>query len=173
MAPQVRQAAAERWKQERLRARADRMLGATGQDMTPAEHLLAELHRSAALCEIYGGLVAKLDAREQEIDRHDQPSFADGLLTPHIGLRGARHAELHPFVALYERERERRARIAKLAIDAGVAEATVALAERTSGIIVAAFTAALADEDMGLDEAQQQTGRAVIARHLRAIDAEG
>jgi hypothetical protein len=169
----VRAAAARREVERRAEALAVRMLGRAGEDQTPAEHLLDELYRSAALVEVYGGLVAKLDSREAQIDRADQPAMADGLLTPVRGPRGAVHAEVHPFVGLWERERERHARIAKLAIDAGVAEATVRLAERTSGIIVAAFTAALADPDMGLDEARQQTGRAVLARHLRSVDQDG
>jgi hypothetical protein len=172
-APAVKAAAARREAQRHALARASRasaMLGRAGQDMTPAEHLLDELYRSAALVEVFGGLVARLDQREQEIDRAEQPVVADGLLTPVRGPRGSLRIEVHPFVELYERERDRRARIAKLAIDVGVAEATVRIAERTSGIMVAAFTAALADPELGLDEARQLVGRSVLARHLRAVE---
>jgi hypothetical protein len=168
-APQVKAAAARR-NAEAAAAAAARTLGRVGVELTPAEHLLDELYRCAALCDVLAGLVAKLDEREQDIDRADQPVYADGLLAPKPGQRGRTEVTVHPFVELYARERERRARIAKLAIDAGVAEATVRLAERTSGVIVAAYSAALADPALGLDEAQQQTGRSVLARHLRAID---
>lgn len=171
-APQVRAAAARREAERVAVVAAGRMGARAGADQTPAEHLLDELYRSAALCEVLAGLVAQLDQREQAIDRADQPAYADGLMAPKPSQRGRAEAVVHPFVELYARERERRARFAALAIQAGVAEATVRLAERTSGMIVAAFTAALADEELGLDAAQQQLGRSVVARHLRAVEAQ-
>jgi hypothetical protein len=166
----VRAAAARREAARRALALLPRVNARAGTDQSPAEHLLDELYRSAAICEVYAELVVRLDQREQAIDRAEMPVVADGLLAPKPGWRGRPEVVVHPFVTLYAAERERRARIAKLAIDAGVAEATVRLAERTSGVIVAAFTAALADPELGLDEARQLVGRSVLARHLRAVE---
>lgn len=47
-----------------------------------------------------------------------------------LALNGTGFAQVHPFVVEYQRAIERRARFAKLCIDAGVAQKRVELEER-------------------------------------------
>lgn len=91
-------------------------------------------------------------------------------------------ARLHPFVEQYERWVDRRAKYAKLAIDAGVAERLVAIRETEAERMVAAFDRALTDPAfaaaLGFDggilpHAARAEGRRAMARHLRAVADDG
>lgn len=190
-APQVAAAARHRAAQFEAHAEAERMLARAGVDADPVEHLLDSLYRAAALVEVWGRMVADLD-NASEVDLRDQtgrlrgeqwwekvevgidaegnPKYkaipkADRLLA--TTNEGRVHT--HPFVDEYHRALDRRAKYAKLAIDAGVAERQVQLAEDQATMVVAIYEAALAEiaERRGFDV--DQNDRTVIARHLRAL----
>jgi hypothetical protein len=157
-------------------AQAERMLAAAGVDADPIEHLLDSLHRVAALAAVYGQMVAGLDAASQnggvrgklgyveaegDSDAQLQVIANDELL----GLDRHGAAQLHPFVVEYHRLLEQRAKLAKLAIDAGVAERQVRLAEQQGQVIVTVVRRSL--EVLGVEVTEQVTR--VVAGELRAI----
>lgn len=77
-------------------------------------------------------------------------------------------ATLHPYVIEYHRLNETRAKLAKLALDAGVAERRVKIVEQQVEMTQQALEAAL--EDLGLTREQRQEARQGFARHLRAVE---
>ncbi len=58
----------------------------------------------------------------------------------------------------------------KMAIDAGLAEKQVRLAERQGQIIAQIFTTVLDDDTLGLSHEQRDAGRSLAARQLRALE---
>jgi hypothetical protein len=71
---------------------------------------------------------------------------------------------------LYGEERDRVARVAKAALDAGVAERQVALAERYGSAIAVVLRAIFSDPELGLTRAQQRLLPTVLSRHLNAVE---
>jgi hypothetical protein len=73
------------------------------------------------------------------------------------------------WVETYQEERRHLVRVSKAAIDAGVAERQVAVAEEQGKLIAMAIRAILWDSDMQLSPAQRQAAPAIIRRHLLAL----
>jgi hypothetical protein len=71
---------------------------------------------------------------------------------------------------LYGEERDRVARVAKAALDAGVAERQVALAERYGAAIATVLRAIFSDPELGLSRSQQRLLPTVLRRHLHAVE---
>lgn len=182
-APQVRQAAQVRAASMEAHQAAARMVARAGVDADPLEHLLESLHRSAALVEVWGAMVSDLDsaaaqhARERDLIRgelgYGQAGYDGGgelrvwsndhLLT----LNKFGEAQLHPYVAEYEKALERRAKLAKMCIDAKLDERMVALQQRQVEVAQQAFEAMLAE--LSLSAPQRQEARLSYVRHLRAV----
>lgn len=183
-APQVRAAAARRAATLEAHAEAERMLAAAGVDADPIEHLVDSLLRTSALMLVYGTMVAGLDtaaARDLEQHRHadtrGELGYAEAEERSHDELRVVakdrllgldRHgaATLHPFVVEYHRLIEVRAKLAKMAVDAGVEERKVRVAEDTGRVIVDVLKATLTD--LGVD-LTPDVGR-TVAKHLRLVE---
>jgi hypothetical protein len=72
---------------------------------------------------------------------------------------------------LWNEERERLARTAKLALDAGVAERQVAMAERFGEQLARLIGGILGDPELALNKRQVAASRDVVQRHLVALDA--
>jgi len=66
-------------------------------------------------------------------------------------------------------ERDRAARLAKMAIDAGLGVERVRLTEKQGQIIAQVIAATLDDATLGLSPEQREGGRKVAARHLRSL----
>lgn len=182
-APQVRRAAEVRAAKLDAHAKAERMVARAGVDADPIEHLLDSLHRAAALVEVWGQMVADLD-NAAEVDVDGRP----GAIRGEIGYRVAdadsndelnvvaadrmmalnRHgeAQVHPYVTEYQQALDRRAKYAKLAIDAGVEERRVEIEQEKGRQVAAVIQAVLAD--LGHDLAADDVRR-VVGRHLRAV----
>lgn len=189
-APQVRRAAEVRAAKIDAETKAQRMVARAGVDADPIEHLLESLHRAAALVEVWGQMVADLD-NAAEVDLQDRPGGLRGEVwyetveydvtnrdgdTETKTVRVPKADRLlafnrdglvttHPFVDEYQRALERRAKFAKLAIDAGVAERQVRLAERQGQLMAEAVRAILSD----LGVADHPEAPAVVRRHLTAV----
>ena len=76
----------------------------------------------------------------------------------------------------YQEERKHFARICKMAIDSGIAERQVALAEEQGKLLAMAIRAILWDDALGLTPQQRSVAPAIIRRHLLALptaSAEG
>jgi hypothetical protein len=88
-----------------------------------------------------------------------------------------RHEDRHSFEARvdiqhYKDERDRVARIAKAALDAGVAERQVRLMERHAYQIANVLRNVFADPELGLTQKQQAVIPAVVRRHLVRLDED-
>lgn len=182
-APQVAARARRRAAELEAHAAAERMVAVAGVDADPIEHLVDSLLRTAALVAVYGAMVADLDAaaaRDLEATRRDtrgELGYTEASEDSHDELRVVakdrllgldRHgaAQLHPFVVEYHRLIEVRAKLAKMAIDAGVAERQVRMAEKTGAMIVEVLKLSLVELGVEVTPAVAET----VGRHLRAVN---
>lgn len=162
-APQVRRKAAQRLAEQSI---GEFLAAAAIPYVDPLEGLLSEVGRSARVIEALGLLVGEMeDPREQQDDLPDGARYGPVLYGPnHLG-DGAPHV----LYVMWERAREWHAKCCKLALDAGVAERQVQLAEQQGQLLARVVTAMLDDPEFGLSGKQRQLGRKVAARHLRAL----
>lgn len=183
-APQVRQAAKVRAASLQAHHVAERMVARAGVGVDPIEHLLESLHRSAALVEVWGVMVAELDARaEAWADTHGThrgeigyrstgPESPDELEVASrdalIVLNRSGMGTVHPFVAEYTLALERRARFAKLCIDAGVAERQVRIAEQQGALLAQVIRGILTD--LGVQDRPEVP--AIVRRHLTLVSGQ-
>lgn len=183
-APQVERAAEVRAAKLLAHETAERMVARAGVDVDPIEHLLESLHRAAALVEVWGSMVAELDATGSEEatakgiirgDLHyetvenEKYGGLDVTVTPNdrlLAVNNRGEAQVHPYVKEYETWLVNRAKFAKLCIDAGVAERQVELAEQQVEIAHNAFEAGL--DAAGLTKKQKQEARRAYALRLRS-----
>jgi hypothetical protein len=182
-APQVEKAAEVRAAKMQAHAAAERMVARAGVDIDPIEHLLESLHRAAALVEVWGSMVAEIDATAaKEMDdgsmrgelgydtvENEKYGGKDVVVLPKdrllvVNTRG--ESQVHPFVKEYETWVVNRAKFAKLCIDAGVAERQVELGEQQVEIAHNAFEAGL--DAAGLTKKQKQEARRAYANRLRS-----
>lgn len=170
-------------------------LSSHGIDMGPAKHpiegLMAEVQRSAAAVQFYGMLVAELDVPEPgKVVKLSETDMARQLETL-VGIDedgeilvrnspgsiyGRNHmgdAAPHILLNLWNAERDRHAKLCKMALDAGVAERMVAMTEDIGRTIVEVINGVLADDALGLTLEQQAHARTKAARHLSLLPAPG
>lgn len=175
-APQVRRAAEVRAARMEAHATAERMIARAGVDADPIEHLLDSLYRAAALVQVWGTMVAALDARGDdergtlsyyEADPEDRDELRVVSSEPLVALDRHGMAQIHPFVSEYNQWVERRAKFAKLCIDAGIAEAQIRIQQQQVEIVQRAFEATL--DEMNLSGDRRQEARRTYARHLRLV----
>jgi hypothetical protein len=112
-------------------------------DVSPDEALTQELARCAGAVHYLAGHLRAIEPAER-------------LAPAHAG-----------FVALYDGERDRLVRVAKAALDAGVAERQVAAIERTAEAFARVLRRVLADLDV-LDDPRAPL---VVQRHLALLEA--
>jgi hypothetical protein len=112
----------------------------------PTEALLSVLHLSA-------GQLAWL--HDELAEQTDKQSFDGQVL-----------------MRLWNDERDRVARIAKAALDAGVAERSIRLAETYGEAIATVLRNVLYDPELGLTDMQQALLPDLVRRHLMAATAE-
>lgn len=177
-APQVRAAAAQR-EVDRAMTNVLNLLEIKQEhrDRSPDEHLLDEVARSAQAVEWLAQQVSRLywpDAEETgemtwvtAID----PDMGDLIEVPmRSRLVGPDHnadLAIHPFWKKLDEERDRHARMAKMAIDAGISERLVRLAESQAQQMVAIVLHVIAALD--LTPAQQVTAKKAVAEKMRAL----
>lgn len=94
--------------------------------------------------------------------------LVDGLNSP-LGLNRFDEEVIHPLVALHGEWLDRYARIQKLALDAGIDERRLTLAERDAKVLLDAVAVAI--DAAGLTPDQQGRFRGALADKLRALDA--
>lgn len=142
----------------------------------PLDGLLEEIWRSAAAAKVYGQLVSMLDVPQQPEDQWAEISVDDDgqrtFVRRHDMLYGPDHkgdGAPHVLVKLWNDERERHAKFCKMALEAGIAERMVRMAEEQGSRIVQVIVSVVDDPDLNLSDEQKQAARTVAARHLRAI----
>lgn len=128
-------------------------------DTTPEEAIFAMIREAA-------GNVALLRAQVAALEATVGP---DGI-AGRTGNEKVRHeAKPHVLVVMYDEERDRLVRYAKVAAEIGLSERMVTLAEQQGQLIAQIFTAALDDPEWGLDRGQKEAGKRVIGRHLSLV----
>lgn len=115
----------------------------------PYQGLSAELGTSAQVVRVLGDLVGKLEAI------YGPNHLGDGA--PHV------------VYTMWSEERDRHAKLAKMAIDVGIAEKQLGLAERQADLLASIFIRVLRDPAVGLAPHQQDIARKVVARELRRV----
>jgi hypothetical protein len=163
---------------------AQRMVRLAGVDQDPIEHLLESLHLAAALVQVWGTMVAAIDVKAEEEAEADgflrgelgyeevesDKGFTDMVVRPKdrlmaVDSRG--ESQVHPYMAEYQRALERRAKFAKLCIDAGVAERQIQLVERQGQLVAQAIKAIL--DELGVGDRPEVPS--VVRRHLSLVSA--
>jgi hypothetical protein len=143
-AGQVKRKAAERVARQRAGAH----LAAAGIELQQTDPLL-ELGKQLSLSAVTAERVRELVAELSTIHSDAFPN------------------ELHVLVKLWNEERDRTARMAKLSVDLGVPGAAVQLAHDQGALMAEITERTFADPLLDLTEAQKKAGRKVIAAHLR------
>ena len=156
-APQARAAAKRRLAELEVRAELERL--GIPVEVDPVDALLSQLAEAAGNVAYLRG---ELQRRQQLAVEVGEPSSAP------LTWRGVHTQGVAPLVSLYNEERDRVARIARVALDAGVNERAIALAERLGAALEEALSAALEDDEWQLTDRQRQQGRLVLGRHLKA-----
>jgi hypothetical protein len=154
-APQVRKRAAVRAELESWG------LGDTTVD--PGETLLRLLSQAAARADRYAAAIQRL-VDEQGLEA---ALVGDTYVIDDSGESRKVGEYIRGLAQLENQERDRAANFAKLAIQAGLAERQVRLAERQTSIVEKALMATL--DDLGLSDEQQQKAFGRLAHHLRLI----
>lgn len=145
-------------------AQLDRDLGALLEDLEvsaagrgPTDVLLDQVHRCSAMVAVLGAAVGRLDGTS---------SGGSSLYGPNHQGDGAPHV----LTTMYERWIGLAGKSAKLALDAGIEERLVSLAEGQGRLIADVLRAVLDDPELGLTAAQRAVAGPVARRHLEALD---
>jgi len=123
----------------------------------PREVLLEQVHTAAAMAAATKDLVVEVDV--------------EALTDP--GSEGfAKAKQTHELFALWQ---ERAAKSAKMALDIGIDEALVKLAEMQARAMVRALKSVLGADVLGLTSGQQKIAQQLLGQHLRSLvpDLEG
>lgn len=169
--------AREKGQQNIARDKIGALLASLGHDAheDPLEGLMREVGRSAMAVQVLGSMVAELDApgakdakdAKDSVDSVDSQDSEATVYGPnHLG-DGAPHI----LVTMWNEERDRHARYCKLAIDAGIAERQVRVAEAQARMLAGVISAVLDDRELKLSGRQKEIGKKVAARHLRSLPA--
>ena len=125
-------------------------------DVDPHEALLEELHRAAGHVAWLGEVVGELDKNQVVYGITRTVQHPDGTRTVEA------RAGINVWVKLYQDERDRLVRVAKAALDAGVAEQQVRLTEAQAQQLAALIRAILTD--LGHDLADEHVREVVRLR---------
>lgn len=164
MAPQVREAAARRLAVARAEAEVQRELIRNGEvpQAHPLDVLLERVWRSAAFVRVLEQLVSGLAVSPDETEDEGAAIYGPD----HSGDQRS-----HVYLELLGQWSDRAARYSKLALDAGVAEREIRLAERQGEIVANLIRSVLEDPELALDAGQREVAGLVAQRHLRALPA--
>lgn len=178
-APHVRAAGLERLKAEQIATTIAQELAAVGRPLVeehPIDGLLKEVWRSASAVEVYGQLVAALEVPGDFNDLVEVIGMDDngeetwrGRIDTLLGLNHNGELAANVLVRLWNEERERHAKFCKLALDAGVAERLVRMAEVQGQQIVGLIMAVLDDKELNLTPEQKAVARQRAAKELRGL----
>lgn len=158
-APQVK--AAGQRRREEAAARAAVETYGLPVEIDPHDALLQEVHRTA-------GHVAWLGNIVRDLERDDLVWGTTELAERSGSEWGTAHIEKsgpNVWLDLYQRERAHLVKVAKTAIDAGIDERRVQLAEQQGQLIVQVIRATLAD--LGVEVTPDVAAK--VGRHLRSV----
>lgn len=152
-APQVKRKAKERLALQKVATMLDGMERKTPD---PLDELLRVVWEDSAMVSILGTAVAELET--------NAPGQTSIYGPDHLG-----DGRAHVLVTEYGRWVDRLAHHSKMAIDAGIAERQVKVAESQGRMLAEIVAAIIDDPDLGLELTQRELARKVAGRHLRAV----
>lgn len=129
----------------------------------PHDALLEEVHRTAGHVRWIGDIIAELESEELIWGITE---VANKHATEFPGTDVKQQAAPNVWLELYHRERAHLVKVAKAAIDAGIDERRVQLAEEQGRVIVDVLRATLTD--LGVDVTPEVA--ATVGKHLRLVD---
>lgn len=132
-------------------------------EIQPSEALLQEVKRSAGHVQWLGDMIRQMgEAAQEQMAEADYDAMRGLLVT--LTEQGYRAAS---FVDVYRKEREHLARVAKLAIDAGIAERHVQIAEQQGAMVAQAMQRIL--DQLGLTAEQRRAAPAIVRGELLSL----
>lgn len=126
---------------------------------TLGAHLAVDIHPTEALLELVkmtAGYVRWLNAEVAALGRLEESSYVTGLHEPKVLIR------------LLGEYTDRLARFSKMALDAGVEERLVSLAEAQGELVASVLVNVLSD--LALSPAQQAAAPEVVRRHMLVLE---
>lgn len=139
----------------------------------PFDALLGEVHESAGNVGFYRSLIRELGIHPEALGENEEPLIETGLAVKK-GIYGPDingYESPHVLVKMYNDERDRLAKVSKMAIDCGIAERQVRLAERQGEMLVNIIILLLQDPRLQLSQEKQQMGRRVAGELMRRADS--
>lgn len=178
-APQAKKAAEER----RFRRFVEKRIAADLVDVMPEERhrdalhgLLWEVALSAQAVEWYAARITELNVPDPQddgpmanivgVNREGDPIMAQGR-SMIWGTDADGNLAEHVLIRMWTEERERHAKLCKAAIDAGISERMVRVAESQAQQIVAVIVSVI--DTLGLPPDQRSTARKLAAAKLREL----
>lgn len=156
-APQTKNAARRRLGVYNVGQLMEKHLHATEE---PAEALMTELYRSCVLVETYQALVNALEVDPDNGEAFYGPDHQGNLAS-------------HEWVKLLADERKMKAQLAKMALDAGLAERAVRVKEAQAVLLSQIVGAALDAPELNLTVEQRLTARRLVAEEARKALPKG
>lgn len=136
-------------------------------ELEPHDALLDALYRQAAVVAYYAQRVAALNDDELLVEhRRERQAGDDGTSF----VETSSDAATHVWVRVYEQAVQNQARLAKAAVDAGVAERHVRVIEAHAELFARALDGILGDPDLGLTAEQLGKAGPVVRRHLVVLE---
>lgn len=133
-------------------------------EVDPRDALLEEVYRTAGAVDFLQSKVRELEAdaiiwgKAEEFEK--QAGEFPGVDTTH-------KAAVHVWVELWQRERAHLVKVAKEAINCGIEERRVRLAEQQGALLAGVIKGILGDLDLTPDQAAKVS--TIVPRHLRAV----
>jgi hypothetical protein len=163
-----------RKKEEMEKAeRAVKTLGLPLEGQSPQQVLLDEIARTAGHVRWLGELIANLEpdsvgwgiaAEEKRTGVGEMETNIDLTTTTKV-------ARPSVWVELYQKERAHLVHVAKVAIQCGIAERQIKLAEEQGHMIANAFRELIEDPELALNAMQVAAARTIASKVLRAMSA--
>lgn len=151
------------------RARAELAVATYGlpRNIEPHEAILEEIARTNGAVFWLAEIVAQLEQNDLTwgVTSHESGYGAEGPID-----KVTHTAAVNAWLSLYQTERKHLVDVCKTAIQVGIAEREVRLAEQQSQMVAQLFRAVFDDPELGLSPAQALAARKVASRHLRLVD---
>ena len=175
-----RKVAERQWRKEQAEGRAMAKLEKTVRTLglaiktNPQDALLEELYRTAGAVAWLEAQVGELSAEELAWGRiSEEKRTGIGEMETNIDLTTTvMGAKTNILMELYHKERAHLVHVAKVAIQCGIAERQVKLAEEQGAMIAQALRAVGEDPALGLSSVQVEVFRVTVARVLRTLSTQ-
>ncbi|GAA0494873.1 hypothetical protein Ade02nite_19570 [Paractinoplanes deccanensis] len=133
-------------------------------EVDPRDALLEEVYRAAGVVDFLRDQVQKLTADEVVWGKAEEVEKQAGEFP---GIDVTHKASVNVWVELYARERKHLVDVCKAAIQAGIEERKVRVAEQQGALLAGVIKAILGDLDLTPEQAARVPE--VVPRHLRAV----